>query len=274
MLFFKKKKQKRDREAGLVFRWRGVRKHHLGKFVALGFAASLFVFLAYSVRIEGMEQRLLSKETGTVIYLDPDDSAIRKLMFDIEEQSPFPARWDPAQDRAHLTKISNMVNEVVGKPWMYEAELIPVPMKGDTSSSLASIVDTNTGLLSGLRNDWQDTEVSPELPVVGDLFVRAHLRASRGLADRLNHQEWSLPAHLVSEDWFGQSFRFLVSIDSEGVVRSCLLLPGGSMGVIRAGERQQELGVWIRGQRFKQQRDQEEPLVTGELELQMDATRE
>ena len=66
MFFRRKRKQKRDREAGLVFHWRGAKKHHLGKFIALMIAVSCFGFAAYALRIEGLEQPLVSKRTALV----------------------------------------------------------------------------------------------------------------------------------------------------------------------------------------------------------------
>lgn len=283
-MFFRKKKQKRDREAGLVFHWRGARKHHLGKFIALVLAVSLFAFIAYGVKVEGLQPPLLSKRTGSVVFLKPDDPATRKLMFEIEEKSPFPARWDPAHDAGTRARVSMMLEDAVGEPWEYDAELVPVPTGVEQGrGELASIVDTRAGLLSGMEYGWRQDPVRVEVPRAGDLYVRAQVSATDDLIGRLPVEELNLPANLVAEDWFGQSFRFMVGVDARGVVRHCVPLPGGSMGVAKAGDRQKELGVWLRGQLFKPVPDGggkknadggPDGLSFGELRLRIDATRE
>ena len=92
------------------------------------------------------------------------------------------------------------------------------------------------------------------------------------LNKRLILPEWMLPANLVAEDWFGQSFRFMLSVDELGVVRSCVPLPGGSLGTTRATDVQKGLAVWVRAQHFK---PSEQPgIVFGELQLQIKVTRE
>ena len=76
----------------------------------------------------------------------------------------------------------------------------------------------------------------------------------------------------MTEDWFGQSFRFMLGVDQRGVVRSCMPLPGGSMGVVRITDREKNLAVWLRAQRFKS--SEEKGTAFGELKLQIEAIRE
>ena len=102
MLFLRKKRQKRDQEAGLIFQWRGSRKHHIGKILALMIAVGCFAFSVYALKIESIKPPLLSKREGVVIMLNEDDPNCRKLMMQIEGKSPFPVRWDPVFDRGTL----------------------------------------------------------------------------------------------------------------------------------------------------------------------------
>ena len=272
MFFLRKRKQKRDREAGLVFHWRGAKKHHLGKFIALMVAGSCFAFAAYAIRIEGPKPPLVSKRKGTLIFINENDPNCRRLMLQVEAQSPFPARWDPAYDLVTRDRVAAMAEKVMGEPWEYQAELKLLPPRAQDTFGLTSILEPRAGLLAGMMHTWPQNLDSAEVVGGGDLFVRGSIRVSGELSERLMKQEWILPANLVSEDWFGQSFRFMVGVDSKGIVRSCVSLPGGSMGVVRVTDRQEELAVWLRAQRFKSV--DKEGMVFGELELQIDATRE
>ena len=272
MYFFSKKKQKRDRDAGLVFHWRGAKKHHLGKLIALMVAASCFGFVAYAVRIEGPKQPLVSKRTGTIIMLNEDDPLCRRLMLQIEEKSPFPSRWDPAHDAPTRERVSVMAESVMGKAWEYRPELRKLPPRSEKSTRLASILEPNAGLVTGMMQTWRQDLNTSDTPVAADLFVRGAVLAKSSLSERLIQSEWKLPANLVAEDWFGQSFRFMLGVDEHGIVRSCVPLPGGSTGAIRATDRQKKFAVWIRSQRFKS--TEQLGIVFGELQLQIEATHE
>ena len=63
MLFLRKRREKRDQEAGLVFRWRGARRHHAGKLVALILVSAFFAFFAYAVKIDAVSYTHLTLPT-------------------------------------------------------------------------------------------------------------------------------------------------------------------------------------------------------------------
>ena len=44
MFFLRHKRQRRDQGAGLVFRWRGARRHRIGQVMALVVTGSFFAF--------------------------------------------------------------------------------------------------------------------------------------------------------------------------------------------------------------------------------------
>ena len=239
---------------------------------ALMVAASCFAFAAYAVRIEGLKQRLVSKRTGTLILLNEDDPNCRRLMLQVEEKSPFPSRWDPVHDRGTLVRIAGMAESVMDEPWVYQPELRELPPRDKKLTALASMEDPGDGLVTGMMPSWRQRLVIPDFLGGGDLYVRGVVVAKGGIENRLEHKVWALPANLVTEDWLGQSFRFMLGIDERGIVRSCVPLPGGSMGGGRATDRQKELSVWLRGQRFKPAAG--EGVAFGELQLQIEATRE
>ncbi len=235
-------------------------------------AASCFGFVAYAVRIEGPKQPLVSKRTGTIVMLNEDDPNCRRLMLQIEEKSPFPSRWDPAHDGSTRDRVSALAESVMGKAWEYKPELRKLPPRSEESTRLTSILEPNAGLVTGMMHVWRQDLSASDTPVAADLFVRAAVTAKGDLDKRLIQPDWTLPANLVTEDWFGQSFRFMLGVDEDGIVRSCVPLPGGSTGAIRATDRQKELAVWVRTQRFKP--TAQKGVAFGELQLQIEATRE
>lgn len=271
MFFLRKKKHRRDQEAGLVFHWRGAKKHHLGKLIALVVVASCFSFAVYAVRIDGLKKPLVSKRTATLIMLNEDDPNCQRILLQVEEKSPFPSRWDPAHDLDTRERIAARVEAVMGRAWEYQPELRSVPPTTGESTALASILEPDVGLLSGMMRNWTQELETQEAHGVGDPVIRGSVRVSGELEKRLSAEQWALPANLVTEDWFGQSFRFMLGVDENGIVRSCVPLPGGSMGVVRATDRQQDLSVWLRVQRFKPA--SEKGMVFGELHLQIQAIR-
>lgn len=275
MLFLRKKRQKRDQEAGLIFQWRGARKHHTGKFIALMIATGLFAFSVYALKIESIKPPLLSKRKGVVIMLDEDNPKYRKLMsklmMQIEDRSPFPVRWDPVFDRAILARIEDGVDQLGGVQWQYQAELVPMPVE-QQSSGLASIIEPRDGLLGRVMNDWSEVGMAAGDGVPGDLLIRAKVQAGGAIATRLPGDELPIPADLVADDSFGQSFRFMLEIDASGIVNGCLPLPGGTMDAVKTTDRQRKLAAWLRTQRFRPA--DHDGLATGQLELQIEASRE
>jgi len=271
MFFLRKKKQKKDLAAGLVFQWRGATKHHLGKVLALMITVGFFAFSVYALKVETIKPPLLSKRKGVVIMLNQDDPHCGKLMIQIERKSPFPVRWDPVFDREVMVRIEESVEGLVGARWKYDAELTPMPV-GESLGGLESIIEPNDGLLGRVMNDWnEEPQIDLEVPR-GDLSIRVRVSTGGALKLRLPADEFLLPTDLVADDSFGQSFRFMVELDSLGIVRSCVSLPGGTMDATKATDLQKNLATWLRLQKFNAVNQGE--AVTGQLELQIEANRE
>lgn len=271
MFFLRKKRQKRDQEAGLIFRWRGARRHHTSKILALMIATGLFAFSVYAIRIDTEQTPLVSKRTGTVFMINDDDPNCYQLLVQIEERSPFPRRWDPAYDAATMGRVSSEVSLLTGKTWSYQPELVPLPVVGE-DRELPSIVEPGSALLKKDLRTWElaAADVASESP--GALFVRARMSADEGIQKRLPDEDLALPRALISEDWYGQSFRFLISVGEKGVVRSCVSLSSESVESVKPSEKEKQLSVWIRGLRFKSAAGQ--PELRGVLELQIEALHE
>lgn len=268
MFFRRIKKQRKDQGAGLVFRWRGARRHHAGKFLALFITSSLFAFAAYALRVEGMRAPLLTKRTGEVVMLNEDDPHCQDLMLQVEDQSPFLFRWDPAYDGLSMGRITAAVDHLSGGVWGYQPAMVSLPA-GVILKPLPSIVGEGRRVfpsaVSVSVNDGGVAGVDDGFG--GDVQVVAKISGSKELLARLHTRSLPLAEGLIADEWYGQSFRFLCGIDSSGVVRGCLPLSGGNMEV--AKPTQKLLAAWLRRTSFKVS-DDDRPVI-GILELQIEA---
>jgi len=273
MYFIRKKKHERDQEAGLIFHWRGFRKHHLGKIVALLLVSVFFALSVYAVRIESIKAPLLSKKEGVVIMLNENDLNCQALMLQVEEHSPFPVRWDPALDEEVLMRVNEEKSLLQGELWDYKVVLKPLP-EDKSSDELVSIVDSYDGLWGKIYNQWRQAELVSSVIAPADLIVRARVVAAGDLKHRISGDELALPVDLVADDDFGQVFRFQMGLDELGFVSTCIPLPGGTTDVAKITARQKKLAAWIRSHQFRSAEQGTTGLVTGQLELQIEVIRE
>lgn len=270
MFFLRKRREKRDQEAGLIFRWRGARQHYVGKFIALILAASLFIFFLYAIRIDVGQEAPLSKRTGTVFMINENDPNAFQLLVQIEERSPFPRRWDPAYDEDSMGRVRHEANQLAGYSRRYDPELRPLPKEAE-GDSLPSVVKVGSSLTGDAVRTWS-LAGNAEEPARGGVFVRARITADKKIEERIGERSLSLPRELVAEEWYGQTYRFLISVDQKGVVIDCLALSGESLEVMKPMEKEKLLATWLRSQRLEAAADAS--VLRGMLELHIEALRE
>lgn len=274
MYFLRHKKLNRDRGAGLVFRWRGARRHHTGKVVAMLLTIGLFAFSAYALRVEGLRAPLLTQRQGEVVILDEENPFCQKLMFQIEDSSPFPVRWDPAFDPDTMGRLGEATALLEGGVWDYQPELMAMP-EPQTTVGLPSIFEGRGDFFSNTGRQWRDLSddsMKTSSGIGEAVRVTALIIADKEMRDLLPEAGLPLPAGLIGDEWFGQSFRFLIGVDSKGVVRGCLPLSGGSMEVAKPTEKQKLLAAWLRRSNFNP--SERESRTIGVLEIQMEARTE
>lgn len=272
MFFLSKKRQKLDQDAGLIFRWRGARKYHTGKLIALMITIGFFAFSVYAIRIGGTQTLLVSKRTASVFMINEDDPACRNLLVQIEERSPFPRRWDPAYDDETMSRVSQGTDQLAGKTWNYQPLLEPLPSE-DPEPILPSIAEPDATLLGGMTRTWEVADTGNSGQERGELFVRAKITGDSSIQKRLPIKSQGLPQELIAEEWFGQTFRFLIGIDSKGVVRGCIPLSAETLEAVKPSDKQKLLAAWLRIQRFLPSAP-EQPTTIGVLELEIEALRE
>lgn len=271
MFFLNKKKLLRDQGAGLVFRWRKARRHHSGKLLALLITSGFFAFSAYAIVLEGLRAPLLTKRTGEVVLLREGDPHCERLMLQIEDKSPFPLRWDPAYDAVTMGRVSESSRMLEGRVWDYKPTMMELP-RADDSLELPSIVEQGGGYSIDLVSSWKDEETGQSGDLggfAGDTNVSALIVADKQIHALLPAGDLPLPGAVVADEWYGQTFRFLVGIDSFGVVRGCLPLSGGSMEVAKPTDKQKLLASWLRRMAFKA--SEEDGGTIGVLEIQIQA---
>ena len=270
MFFRTKKRLKKDQEAGLIFRWRGARKHHAGKILALVLTSGIFAFSVYAIRIDGGEEIPLSKRSGTVFMVDENDSRNYQLLLQIEERSPFPSRWDPAYDADTLGRIKEEVSFLAGHSRKYDPQLVGLPVV-EENLTLPSVIKPESTLLGNALQTWSLNE-NPTEPTRGEIFIAARITADETLEPRLGVENRSLPSAVVAEEWYGQVFRFLVSLDEKGSIGDCLSLSGESLESLKPTEKEKLIATWLRGQKFEPAKG--EPILRGVIELQIEALQQ
>ncbi len=269
MYFLRKRKQARDRDAGLVFVWRGARRHHSSKVLAIMLAVGICAFSVFAVRVEGPKPPLLSQRKGVVIMLNEGDAKSRFLMLQIEANSPFPVRWDPAFDTRTMDRLEKQLAKLSDDHPVYHPKLLPLPEQV-VEDQLASILDLTQ---IPLENETHDLPLYDErsLPLSGDLKITAKITAQGVLGQRLSQEGLMIPEELMDDDVFGQTFPFLIALDSQGGVQSCIPLLGGSTGSATVTDLQDKLAAWLFRQRFK---SGTQSVLSGSCLLHIKALRE
>lgn len=273
MYFIRRKKHQRDRDAGLIFHWRGFRKHHSGKMVALLMACALFAFSVYAINIETVRSPLQSKKEGVVFVLNEENPSVAKLLLQVEENSPFPARWDPAVDVEVQTRIAEDRNQLEGELWTYEMRMAQLPQKSQTRE-VPSIIDAYDDLLLGSTDKWRAYGANHDFADQEEPVIRVRVIAGDHLKPRISGDQLQLPNELIVDEGYGQIFRFQIALDSAGFVSNCTPLPGGTADAVIISDRQRDLASWLRSQRFKEDEQGGDGMVVGEVELQIEALRE
>ncbi|MDG1358181.1 MAG: hypothetical protein P8P36_08310 [Akkermansiaceae bacterium] len=270
MYFIRKKRHKRDQDAGLIFHWRGFRSHHSGKLIGLLLACAFFAISVYAVKVETMRSPLQSKREGSVVMLCLDDPAVRNLLLQVEDKSPFPSRWDPAMDEEVTHRISSSRDELDGSLWRYQMQLQPLPTI-DRSPSLISITQSASELFDVMPDHWQESVPKEGFVLREPPVIQVRVVASQQLKSRITGNELELPNKLVIDEGYGQIFRFQIALDAAGFVSNCTPLPGGTVDSVKITDRQRNLAAWLRAQRFSDGGKDAAEMVVGQLELQIEA---
>lgn len=234
MIFSRSKKLTRDREAGLVFRWRGGLDGNRGGMtlallVTTGLFTLAFVGLNVKVRKTKPPQRRVAK-----IMMVPEDDERLSLWVDLK--SPFPARWDPVNDSVHMARVESELDNALATASMREIKWRQLPEQ-KASSDTPGIFRTGEMVLPKLTRAVTPTQ--PETPAELEIRMGGIADLSKRKSESMRVFDGEIPA-----GEFGKQFRWFITLNKKGEV--VYLAPVEPM----TGEFPAELENWLRKQRF------------------------
>ncbi|MFC4994174.1 hypothetical protein [Rubritalea tangerina] len=235
MVFSRQKRIQRDREAGLVFSWRGgIEGNRGGMVLSLLMAVGLFAFAFWGISIDFKSSQLPQRKFAKILLLDEVSS---DMALWVDQNSPFPSRWDPQTDTRHQARVQASLNEVFQEiteppsPWKEMPE-VEVPL------SQPRLVERGRVELGGLPVPHERAK-RPEV-----LELVMSLDALGGLESRQPESISPIEAP-VPKQAYGSNYRFTVMLDADGRVVYCVPVEWQENGF--AGE----VENWLKGQRFK-----------------------
>lgn len=110
MLFFsRRKKMIRDREAGMVFRWRGSRSGNTGGLtLAILLTTGVFALAFVGLNIRGDKKAPTTRRSAEIMLIEAGDP---RLVQWLDGGSPFPARWDPELSKEHMGRVADVLED-------------------------------------------------------------------------------------------------------------------------------------------------------------------
>lgn len=250
MLFSHKKRIQRDRDAGLVFHWRGgVGENNGGLLMAIVCTLGLFGFAFWAVEYASRDATVDTVQTAEFMLID-DMTPEMALWSD--QSSPFPPRWDPADDRSHDLRVSEGVHAVLASLALPEIKWHRMP---EVSRPVTSppLLEPGRLVLGPLPSDSLESltpaqvELSPTMAASGDLKKRLPVKAVPFLK-------------AIAAESYGQRMSFLVALDASGKVVQCA--PADWV----EGELAKDLENWVRTQQYL---PANEPIQMGEIKVRV-----
>lgn len=236
MRWLRHRKARLDRDAGLVFAWRGMSPGWRRQASAVLVVILLGVLLAVSVRVRVVPPLPVARRPGTLMVAGNRES-LGFLSGRLEEASPFPSRYEVREMAATERALAEATRMECGGD--YRPRLRELPDGGEDRD------------LPPLPAGWRDL---PPLPRPGEAMagvVAKRLRAelvpdSVDLASRVITPVPKLEAAEGSGAVAGSSARYLVEVRRDGGVGVVVPLAGGTGGNGFAG-----VGAWLGRLRFE-----------------------
>lgn len=234
MLFSRKKKQQRDRDAGLVFCWRGQGGNRGGLILALLIASGIYAAAFWGLSLSFKSTPSEPNQSAKILLLDDLSS---EMALWVDQNSPFPVRWDPQRDSAHEGRVLAALDETLQSmtspmsPWRKMPEL-------PESVSTPRLIEAGSVQLGNLPEvELTNDDVKYlELTVVMDAFGDFRKRLPAEVGD--------LGVSIPKQE-YGSSLRFAVTLNALGEVIFCAPVDWESSDYARGIEN------WVRVQKFR-----------------------
>ncbi|MFC5049150.1 hypothetical protein ACFPK9_00760 [Rubritalea spongiae] len=236
MLFSHKKKLQRDRDAGLVFTWRGsLGGNRGGLLMAFLMTLGLFGMAFWVVSLDLPSARPESRQAAKILLLE---NVSPEMALWIDQHSPFPSRWDPQFDEGHQLRVDDALERVYQEvsvprsPWR---EMPVVAGGGVTSPRL--IVDGEVDLGALPMVDSVKAK-----PMVLELDVK--LQGVGSIKERIPQELLSFDM-VIPRQAYGMTRRFALSLREDGSVLTCTPVNW------EVSEFDRELENWVRMQSYQ-----------------------
>lgn len=235
MLFSRQKKLQRDRDAGLVFCWRGGQGGNRGGlFISIILALVLFAGAFWGLSLNFKVTQSDSKQTAKILLLD---SVSSEMALWIDQNTPFPSRWDPQNDTDHQQRVDRAMRQVFQgmsrpvSPWIEMPEVVK-NLDAPRFIEPSAVQLGNLPIASTTAKPQGVFELIIALDAYGDLSQR--------LPDVVSDVRVKIP---MQE--YGSDLRFSVTLDSSGSVLYCAPVEWLTSDYAKNIEN------WVRVQQFK-----------------------
>lgn len=242
MIFSRKKKIQRDRDAGLVFRWRGGHATNIGGgTLALFLTAATFAGGFLLLNIYAKPNAVPSRYRASMIQLGEVDD---RFTWWVERNSPPILQWSDESDEESISRVSELlISEINSRQHQsvgyQDIEIQEVETAEDLMYSIHS--DTLPSI-ERLKKELGTTE-DPGVANLGIVKWGVDISAGGGLKGRL-------PGGLVYDDdlplaWRGGVVKFSIAIDGKGKILAVNPVDRSDSDVVRGFEN------WLHSVTFK-----------------------
>jgi hypothetical protein len=234
MLFSRQKKLERDRDAGLVFCWRGGQGGNRGGMI-LSFliASSVFALAFWGISLDFKATKPELRKYAKILLVDQFSS---EMALWVDQNSPFPSRWDPLVDSGHQERVNDELNGLFQQMTTPPSPWIDMPKVAPYLSS-PRLIELGAVELGSLPMPLQGKQKKGVLELV--VFVD-----TLGELEKRKPKEFLPVDVLIPERAYGSVLRFLVTLDAKGDV---LFIAPAEW---REGEYEKNIENWLRMQKF------------------------
>ncbi len=235
MIFSRQKKLQRDRNAGCVFCWRGGQGGNRGGLLlAILFASGLFAFAFWGISLDFKSSKPQTRKFAKILLLDELST---EMALWVDQNSPFPSRWDPKSDKNHQIRVEDALEVTFQtmteppSPWR-EMPTVQVPV---TVPKLIEPGIVELGSLPKLKKTAQK-------PSVVELVITLKALGAFSQREPRFISAMNIP---IPQQAYGSALRFALAINPAGDVVYCAPVEWGESSYAKNIEN------WLRVQKFK-----------------------
>lgn len=235
MLFSLQKKLQRDREAGLVFCWRGGQGGNRGGLlISVILALVLFATAFWGVSLSFEKAQTEPRQAAKIILLRDLSS---EMALWVDQNSPLPSRWDPQNDVSHQQRVDAALKQVFQEMTRPASPWIEIP-------NLNKVIDAPRFIESRAVQLGNLPSAPPSVDVRSDFELVVAVDASGELEQRLPESYSDFNIKIPMQE-YGSDLRFAITLDSLGCVVYCAPVEW------LTSEYSQNIENWLKVQKFK-----------------------